>query len=101
MNPENDKTSDSHRFLLNISDKINIKRSDKYVALTNPSVYSAWKNIKKLYNSNKFKISAPTWNEKFGLPDGSFSISDIQHYFKYIIKIHETVTENPLIRIQE
>ena len=51
------------------------------------------------YNNNKSKISAPTWNEEFELPDGSYSIVDIQHYFKYIIKKRETVTDSPLIRI--
>ena len=86
MNSENSKTSDPHRLLLNLSDKINLKRSDKYVALSNLSIYYAWKNIKKLYKNNKFKISAPTWNEEFELPDGSYSISDIRDYFGYIFK---------------
>ena len=51
-------------------------------------------NIKKSHKNNKFKISAPTWNEKFQLPDGSYSVSDIPDYFKYILKKHETVTDN-------
>ena len=84
MNSENSKTSDSHRLLLNISDKIHLKRSDKYVALSNLSIYYTWKNIKRSYN-DKFKILAPTWNKKFELPDGPYSISDIQDYFKYIL----------------
>ena len=58
-----------------------------------------WKNIKSKYNNNKFKISAPTWNDTFDLPDGSYSISDIQYYFEFIIKKHETLTENPPIQI--
>ena len=99
MNSENSKTSDPHRLLLNLTDKINLKRSDKYVALSNLSIYYTWKNIKKSYKNNKFKISAPTWNEEFELPDGSYSVSDIQDYFKYIFKKHETVTDNPSIRI--
>ena len=74
MNSENSKTSDPHRLLLIISDKINLKRSDKYVALPNVSIYNAWKNIKESYKNNKFKISAPTWTEKFELPDGSYSV---------------------------
>ena len=44
--------------------------------------------MKKIYKDNKFKISAPTWNEEFVLPDGSYSISDIQDYFKYVSKKH-------------
>ena len=67
--------------------------------MVNLSIYYAWKNIKSAYNNNKFKISAPTWNEEFDLPDGSYSISDIQDYFEFIIKKHETLTENPPIQI--
>ena len=63
MNTENSKTSDPHRLLLNLSNKINSKRSDKYAALSNISLYYAWKNIKEPYKNNKFKISAPTCNE--------------------------------------
>ena len=54
--------------------------------LANLSSYYTWKNIKSVYNNSKFKISAPTWNGKFDLPDGSYSISDLQDYFEYIIK---------------
>ena len=68
------------------------------MALANLSIYY-WKNIKTEYNNNKFKISAPTWNETFDLPDGSYSIADIQDYFEFIIKKHETLTENPSIQI--
>ena len=57
------KTSDSHRLLLNLSDKINLKESDKYVALSNLSIYYTWKSMKKSNKNNKFKISAPTWND--------------------------------------
>ena len=76
MNSENSKTSDPHRLLLNLPDKINLKRSDKYVALSNLRIFYTWKNIKKPYKNNKLKISAPTWNEKFELPDGSYSVYD-------------------------
>ena len=82
MNSENNKISDPHRILLNISEKINLKRSDKYVALSNLTIYYTWKNIKKPYKNNIFKISATTWNEEFELPDGSYSASDIRDYFK-------------------
>ena len=78
MNSENSKTSDPLRLLLDLPDKINFKRSDKYVALSNFSIYYTWKNITKSCKNDKFKISALTWNEEFELPDGSYSVSDIQ-----------------------
>ena len=71
MNSGNSKTSDPHRLLFNLSDKINLERSDRYVALPNLSIYYTWKNIKKSCKNKKFKVSALTWNEKFELPDGS------------------------------
>ena len=58
----------------------------KITALSNLSIYYTWKNIKSLYNNNKLKTSAPTWNDKFELPDGQYSVSDIQDYFEYIYK---------------
>ena len=69
MNFEKSKTSDLHKLLFSLSDKINLKRSNKYVAFSNFSIYYTWKNIKKSYKNNKFKISAPTWNEEFELLD--------------------------------
>ena len=86
MNSKNSKTSDPHRLLFNLSDKINLKGSDKCVALSNLSIYYTWKNIKKSYKNNKFKISALTQNEEFELPDGSYSELDIQDYFEHIVK---------------
>ena len=88
MNSENSKISDPHRLLLNLTDKIDLRRKDKYIALSNFSIYYTWKNIKKSYKNNKFKVSAPTWNEGFELPDWSHSVSDIQDYFEYISKKH-------------
>ena len=76
---------DYYSILLNLSDKMYL-RSDKYVTLSNLSIYYTWKNIKKSYKNNKFKISAPTWNNKFELPDESYSVSDMQDYFEYILK---------------
>ena len=76
-------------------DKINLKRSDKYVALSNLSIYYTWKNIKKSYKNNKFKISALIWTEEFELLHGSYSVSDIQDYFENILKKHESVVDNP------
>ena len=84
MNSGNSKTSDPHRLWLNLTDKINLKISNKYVALSNFSIYYTWKNIKFSYKNNKFKTSAPTWNEEFQLSDGSYNVSNIQDYFKYI-----------------
>ena len=77
MNSGNSKTSDPHRLLLNLSDKIDLKRKNKYFAWSNLSIYYTCKNIKKSYKNNRFEISAPTWNEGFELPDGLFSVSDI------------------------
>ena len=99
MNTENSGTSEPHRFKLDLSEKLNFKNPNKTMALANLSIYYTWKNIKSEYKNNKFKISAPTWNDTFDLPDGSYSISDIQDYFEFIIKKHETLTENPPIQI--
>ena len=71
MNTENSKTNEPHRFILDLTDKLNLKKSNKNMALTNLSIYYSWKNIKSEYNNNKFKISARTWNDTFDLPDGS------------------------------
>ena len=70
MKSGNSKTTDPHKLLLNLTDKVNLKRSDRYVALSNLSIYY-------------------TWNEEFELPDGSYSTSDIQNYFEYILKNKE------------
>ena len=64
------------------------------MALANLSIYYIWKNVKSTYNNNNFNISAPTWNETFDLPDGSYNILEIQDYIEYIIKKHETIGEN-------
>ena len=69
------------------------------MALVNFSIYYTWENIKSAYKNNKFKISAPTWNDEFDLPDGSYSVSNIQDYFEYIIKRHETIANNPSVQI--
>ena len=99
LNSKNSWTFDPHRILLNLPDKINLKRSDKYVVLSSLSIYYTWKNTKKSYKNNKFKISAPTWNEEFELPDGSYSASDIQDYFEYILKKHGEKTANSSISV--
>ena len=67
--------------------------------LANLGIYYTWKNIKSEYNNNKFKIFAPTCNDEFNLPDGYYSVSDIQDYFEYIIKKHENIADNPPVQI--
>ena len=95
MNTENYKTSESSKFIYQLTDKRNLKTpNNKHIGLINLSIYYTWKNVKLECNNNKFKISAPTWNDTFDLSDGSNSISDIQDYFEFIIKEHETLTEN-------
>ena len=99
MNTLNSKTNESNKFIYQFTDKLNLKNPNKSMALANLSIYYTWKNIKSEYNNNKFKIHAPTWNDKFNFPDGSYSVSDIQDYFEYIIKKHETIADNPPAQI--
>ena len=81
MNTENSKTNESQRFRLSLADKLNLNNANKNIALGNLIIYYTWKNVKSACNNNKFKISAPVWNDTFDLPDGSYSIADIQDYF--------------------
>ena len=81
MNTQNSKTNELHQFRLTLADKLNLKDPTKNMALANLSIYYTWKNVKSAYNNNKFKSSAPTWNDEFDLPDGSYSIEDMQDYF--------------------
>ena len=99
MNSENSKTSEHHVLLLKPVDKLDLRRGQKSVALSNLSIYHTWRNIKSSYNNNKFKISAPTLTDEFELPDGSKSVSDIQDYFEYILKKHSENVDNPSIKI--
>ena len=99
MNCEKSKTSETHRFRLDLTDKLDFKDLQKNMALANLSIYYTWKTIKSECTNNKVKISAPTWNDTFDLLDGSYSISDIQDYFEFIIKKHETLTEIPLVQL--
>ena len=99
INSGNSKTSDPHIGLLNLSGKISLKRSDKYIALSHLGIYYTLKNINKSYKISKFKILTSTWNEEFELPDGSYFVSDIQDYFEYILKKHGESTGNLSIRI--
>ena len=99
MNSENSRTSKYHVLVLKLTGKLDLRRGQKTVALSNLNIYYTWKNIKSSYNNNKLKISAPTWNEEFELRDGAYSISDIQDYFEYILKKHSESIDNPSIRI--
>ena len=100
MNSKNSKTNEPNRFKYDLIDKLDLKNPNKNMALANLSIYYTWKNVKSTYNNNKFKISAPTWNETFDLPDGSYNISEIYNieyilniYIEYIIKKHETMVK--------
>ena len=86
MNSENSRTLKPYILILKLSDKLDLRIGKKVIALSNLSIYYTWKNIKSSYNNNKFKISGPTWNDEFELSDGSYSVSDIQDYFEYILK---------------
>ena len=98
MNTENSKKNESNKFIYQFTDKLYLKTpNNKNIELVNLSIYYTWKNVKSAYSSNKFAISAPTWNDGFDLPDDSYSISEIQDYFEFIIKKHETLAENPPI----
>ena len=99
MNSENSKTSKTHVLILRLTDKLDLRIGEKIITLSNLSIYYTWKNIKSSYNNNKFKISAPTWNDKFELPDESYSVPDIQDYFEYILKRHEESVDKPSIQI--
>ena len=74
MNTENSKTNETHKFRLTLADKINLKDPNKNMDLADLSIHYTWKYMKSEYNNNKFKISAPTWNDTFDLPDGSYSV---------------------------
>ena len=95
MNSENSKTPKPHILILKLTSKLDLRIGKKVIALSNLSIYYKWKNIKSSYNNNKFKISAPTWNDEFELPDGSYSISNIQDYFEYILKKHGEDIDKP------
>ena len=99
MNSENSKTPKPHVLTLKLTNKLDLRIGRKVIALSNLSIYCTWKNIKGSYNNNKCKISAPTWNDKFELPDGSYSISDIQDYFDYILKKHGKDIDKPSVQI--
>ena len=99
MNSENSKTSKLHVLILKLTNKLDLRIGEKVIALSNLSIYYTWKNIKSSYNNNKFKISATTWNDKLELPDGLYSLSDIQNYFEHKLKKHGEDTDKPSVYI--
>ena len=99
MNSENSKAFMPHILKLKLTSKLDLRIGEKVIALLNLSIYYTRKNIKSSNNNNKLKISAPTWNEEYKLPDGSYSVSDIQDYFEYILKKHGENTNKPSIQI--
>ena len=98
INTENSKTSEPHKIVFKLSQRLDLRILDKHVTLQNVSVYYKWKNIRKPYKNNTLKIIVSTWNDEFELPDGSYSVSDIQD-IEFIIKKHETLITIPPIHV--
>ena len=94
MNSGKSESSKPHILKLKLTSKLDLRLRKKVIAVPNLRICYTWKNIKSSYNNNKFKISAPTWNEELTLPDGSYSVSDIQDYFEYSLKKHGEKTNN-------
>ena len=99
MNSKNSKTSKPHIIILKLTNKLDLRIGENMISLSNLSVYNTWRNIKSSCNNNKFKISAPAWNDKFELPDGSYFVSDIQDYFEYVFKKHGENTDKSSVEI--
>ena len=99
MNSKNSKTSKPHIIILKLTNKLDLRIGENMISLSNLSVYYTWRNIKSSCNNSKFKISAPAWNDKFELPDGSYFVSDIQDYFEYVFKKHGENTDKSSVEI--
>ena len=99
INSESSKKSKPHILILKLTSKLDLRLGEKVIPLSNLSIYYTWRNKKSWYNNNKFKISASTWNDDFELPDGSYSVSDIPDYFKYILKKDVQNTNKPSVQI--
>ena len=99
INSENSKTSKAHILILKLTNELDLRNGEKVTALSNLSIYYTWKNIKNSYNNNKFKISALTWNDKFELPDASYSVLNIQDFIEYISKKHGENVDKPSVQI--
>ena len=99
MNSKNSKTSKPHVLILKFTDKLDLGRGENKITLSNLIIYYIWKNIKSSYNDHEFKVSTPTWNDKFELPDGLYSVSNVQDYFEYILKKHGENINKPSVQI--
>ena len=99
MNSRNSKTSKPHALTLKLTSKLDLRIGEKVIALSKLSIYYTWRNIKISYNNNKFKIPAPTWNDEFELPDGSYFVSDIQDYSEYILEKHGEDIDEPSVQV--
>ena len=88
MNLKNSKKNEPHKFVLDLSQKLDLQSSNKHAALQKLSIYYTQNNIRKQFKINKLNIIAPKWNDEFKLPDGFCSVSDIEDYMEYIIKKH-------------
>ena len=99
MNAESSRTSEPHVLILKLTGKLDLRKGEKSIALSNLSICYTWKNIKSWYNNNKFRISTLTLDNQFELPDGSYSVPDIQDYFDYILKKHGESIDNPSVKI--
>ena len=95
MNSESSRTSEVHVLELKLTNKLDLRIGEKVIFLSELSIYCSWRKIKSPYNNNKFKISGPTLDDKFEFPDGSYSASDIQNYFEYILKKHGEDIDKP------
>ena len=87
---------ETHKFVLNFSQRLDLRSLNKYAAFQNLSIYYTWKNIRQHYRNSKLKIIGPMWNDEFELPDGLYSVSDIKDYVEHMIKKHKTLPTNPL-----
>ena len=98
MNSKNSQTFKLHVLILKFTDKLDLRRGENRIVLSNLSIYWTWTNIKSSHNNNKFKTSSPAQNDKLELPDGLNSVSDIQDQFEYILKKHGKNIDNPSMK---
>ena len=99
MNTENNKTNEPGKFALNLSQRLDLRSSNKYVSRQNLPNHYTWKNIRKQYKNNKLKLITPTWNDEFELPDSSYSVSDIHDFIEFSTKKYKTLTTVPPIHV--
>ena len=99
MNTQNNKTNEPKKFALNLSQRLDLRSSNKYVSRQNLPNHYTWKNIRKQYKNNKPKLITPTWNDEFELPDSSYSVSDIHDFIEFSTKKYKTLTTVPPIHV--